>query len=220
MPDGDRFERTLRGGGWRSAYRLATGGATDQRVAEKVARACTSLIDADAVSCAAKHVNALRGALKAATLPLFPGEFPPERFRNLTHEIDGIAGDHGFGEFAQTCGRAASSCFCAMESEPAPSSAQIERTFAKSLIRDIVLNFFLARTRDGIAFNTRRNELEQHRWELSLLDCLEPIVEKFAQGLSSGRQTRLALAKEFASTERSFNHQQRLHEPLRILEAL
>jgi hypothetical protein len=44
MPDGDRFERSLRGWGWRSAYRLAAGGAASEQVTDRLMPAFASYL--------------------------------------------------------------------------------------------------------------------------------------------------------------------------------
>ena len=43
MPDGDRFERALRGP-WRFPYRIAAGGASAALVAEKLTSSCRGLL--------------------------------------------------------------------------------------------------------------------------------------------------------------------------------
>ncbi len=60
MPDGDRFERALRGS-WRFPYRIAAAGASAERVAEQLATACLSLVTDDVRSCSRKMMTALDG---------------------------------------------------------------------------------------------------------------------------------------------------------------
>jgi len=67
MPDGDRFERSLRGWGWRSAYRLAAGGATSEQVTDQftlefpdIRRSCDDIAESKSVSQAEVKQRLLR----------------------------------------------------------------------------------------------------------------------------------------------------------------
>jgi hypothetical protein len=106
MPDGDRFERVLRGGGWRSAYKIAAGGGTDQRVVEKLGSACLSLINSENSDCARKMVSALDSALSSDAMPLFTAYAHNASFEAFQRNIDDISAEHSYGDFAQLCGRA------------------------------------------------------------------------------------------------------------------
>jgi len=70
MPDGDRFERTLRGRGWRSAYRLATGSSEPNLLGDSFIKAAAhalrnqvqspSLSDVATVLCESLNVPSLQ----------------------------------------------------------------------------------------------------------------------------------------------------------------
>ncbi len=216
MPDGDRFERALRGGGWRSAYRIAAGGGTIQRVTEKLIGACSSLIDSEHSECAHRQIAALHGALEPETMPLFPEIMVEPRFERLAREIDDIAGDYSFAEFPQMCGRAAIRCFIERENEARPSLAELEKRFARHLIADMLNRYFFPSVREGIALNAGRDTAAQLGWEGAILANLESLVEGFARSLMTGRRARVVRSQDVQGTLRPFDLN-RLNEPLRVL---
>jgi hypothetical protein len=216
VPDGDRFERSLRGGGWRSAYRIAAGGGTVLRVTEKLVGACLSLIDSEHSECAHKAMGALTSALEPQTMPLFQGLIEENRFERLTQDMDDISGDYRFGEFSQHCSRAVSRCFIMQEHSALLPLADIERLFARELIMDMVNRNFFPAVREGIALNAGRDLAAQLAWEHTILDNLGSLVEGFARSLMSGRRMRVVRSRSVEGNGKPFNLQ-RLNEPLRVL---
>lgn len=216
MPDGDRFERSLRGGGWRSAYKIAAGGGTAQRVAEKLIGACSSLIDSENSECVHRQIAALHNALEPRNMPLFPELMVEPRFERLARDIDEISSDYGFSEFPQMCGRAATRCFIERENESRPSLAELEKRFAKHLIADMLNRYFFPSVREGIALNAGRDAETQLGWESAVLGGLENLVEGFARSLMTGRRTRVVRAADAQSSIKPFDLD-RLNEPLRVL---
>jgi hypothetical protein len=216
VPDGDRFERSLRGGGWRSAYRIAAGGGTVLRVTEKLVGACLSLIDSEHSECAHKAMGALTSALEPRTMPLFQGSVEENSFERLTQDMDDISGDYRFGEFSQHCSRAVSRCFIAQEHSARLPLADIERLFARELITDIVSRNFFPAVRESIALNAGRDLVAQLAWEHTILDNLGGLVEGFARSLMSGRRMRVVRSRPVEGNGKPFNLQ-RLNEPLRVL---
>lgn len=216
MPDGDRFERTLRGGGWRSAHKIAAAGGADERVAEKLLGACGSLIDSENSACAVRHMAALQDALKPTTMPMFDSIGPQFPFENLMRELDEIASDYRFGTFAQLCSRTASRCFLEQEDKSPLTGSVLERNFAAKLIEDVLNSNFFASTRDGLALNTGRDAATQLAWERRISALLAPFVENFAKCLKTGRSSRALRIPELHGANRPFDIG-RLNEPLRVL---
>ena len=216
MPDGDRFERTLRGGGWRAAYKIAAAGGADERVAEKLLRACGSLIDNENSACAVRHMTAIQEALKPTTMPMFEGIGPLYPFQDLMRDLDEIASDYRFGAFAQLCTRTASRCFLEQENKSPLTASALERSFAAKLIEDVLNSNFFATTRDGLASNTGRDASTQLAWERRINALLAPFVDTFAKCLKTGRSSRSLRIPELHGTNRPFDLG-RLNEPLHVL---
>jgi len=216
MPDGDRFERSLRGGGWRSAYRIAAGGGTIIRVAEKLVGACSSLIDSENSECAIRQMAVLNAALEPRTMPLFRDIGDEHRFESFARDVDGICGDFGFGEFAQICGRAITKCFIALENEPRPASAELEKAFSRELISDMLNRYFFPAVRDGIALNAGRDTASQLEWERSVVKSLGGVADGFARSLMTGRRSRLTRTPNLEDSKHGFDLT-RLNEPLRVM---
>ncbi len=216
MPDGDRFERTLRGGGWRSAYKIAAAGGADERVAEKLLGACGSLIDSENSDCAVRHMTAIQNALKPTTMPMFDGIGPQSPFEDLMRELDDIASEYCFGTFAQLCSRTAGRCFLEQEDKTPIAASALERNFAAKLIEDVLNSNFFASTRDGLASNTGRDAPTQLAWERHINALLAPFVDNFAKCLKTGRSSRALRIPELHGTNRPFDIS-RLNEPLRVL---
>jgi hypothetical protein len=216
MPDGDRFERLLRGGGWRSAYKIAAGGGTEQRVVEKLGSACLGLINEDNSDCARKMMSALDSALSSGTMPLFPTYGDNASFEAFQRNIDDISADQSYGDFAQLCGRAAGRCFIENEHSARAPLAQMEQMFAKELISEIVHRNFFHAVRDGISLNAGREPIAQRQWENRILKALGGVADIFAKSLMTGRRMRIPRSETQLPATQIFNID-RLNEPLRVL---
>src|SRR5580765_2280208 len=165
MPDGDRFERALRGP-WRFPYRIAAGGASPQIVADKLGSSCLGLLDAESIVCARQTLAALDAALVQSSMPLFYGEAQSSAFQRLTRGLDTIASEHHFEDFAQGCGRAASRCFFQLEqSYHHVGDDQLEKMFAQEILQEVVGRNFFPIVRDRLAENTGRDAVAQRVWE-------------------------------------------------------
>jgi hypothetical protein len=216
MPDGDRFERLLRGGGWRSAYKIAAGGGTEQRVVEKLGTACLTLINAQNSECARKMMSALDSALLSDSMPLFPTYADNASFEAFQRNIDDISAEQGYGDFAQLCGRAAGRCFIENEHSARAPIAEVEKMFAKELISELVNRNFFHAVRDGISLNAGREPAAQRQWESRIVEGLASVADVFAKSLMTGRRMRIVRTETAVPSTEVFNIE-RLNEPLRVL---
>ena len=217
MPDGDRFERALRGP-WRFPYRIAAGGATPERVADKLSGSCLSMLSDDVTLCARKMLSALDAAFVQNSMPLFFGEPQNTAFRRLVRGLDVIAAEHHFDELAQSCGRAASRCFLGLEREPYVSDEGIEQRFARELIREFIGRNFFPIVRERISENTGRDSAAQQTWEDRVMQCMTENLESFSRALfadDSYRRTK----RHVRSVETPSFDWNRLKEPLHVLGA-
>ena len=217
MPDGDRFERALRGP-WRFPYRIAAGGASAERVAEKLANSCLGLLTDDIQRCARKMMTALDAALVHNSMPLFFGEPQNTAFQRLAGSLDMIAAEHHFDELAQSCGRAITRSFLGLEHEARISDDYLEQRVARELIAEIAGRHFFPIVRDRLSENTGRDLASQQHWEAEVMRYMTTNAEAFSQTVFADPSER--------RTKRHVRHVQasnfdwnRLNEPLHVIGA-
>jgi hypothetical protein len=218
MPDGDRFERALRGP-WRFPYRIAAGGARAELVAEKLASSCLGLLTEDGVGCARKVLTALDAALAHSSMPLFYGEPEGTAFQRLLRGLDLIAAEHQFDEFAQGCGRAASRCFFELEhSHQHISDEHLERMFAREVMAEVLGRHFFPIVRDRLAENTGRDAAAQRAWEDQVMQCISENIQNFSRALFADDTQRRTQRRIRQAPVPSFDWN-RLNKPLHVLGA-
>ena len=215
MPDGDRFERTLRGGGWRSAYKIAAGGGTDERVAEKLARACTSLIDAENSACAIlqpckrlsnRNDADVRGRRKREPVRRFDARDGRDRKRLPIWKLCATVFARREPMLRGAGERFPNLCFRDREA------------LRQQADRGCLKRQFFAMTRDGIASNSGRDATAQLICERDITAKLDSFIENFAQSLTTGRRARRVRIPDLQGANRPFDLG-RLHEPLLVLGA-
>ena len=175
MPDGDRFERALRGPGWRRAYRLSfAGGSTD------------ALCDALRTAVAAKLRTSLdlhylkkipRVIHQALTVGASSGESaatsraasPFTRFLDALNELDSKQSDFVGKQLAE---KAAKTVFIEFEPDRNFSLSDIEARFSQELVERNIRNSFFAPAREGIAYRNNRSAAEEREWENGILSAL------------------------------------------------
>jgi hypothetical protein len=217
MPDGDRFERALRGP-WRLPYRLAAAGSPPERVAERLSASCLGLVSEDIALCAQKTMTALDSALAQHAMPLFNGELRGTAFEWLTRSLDRIASEHHFDELAQSCGRAAARCFIGVENQPHIGEVELEHRFACELMSEMAERHFFPRVRERIAEDTGRDSVAQRNWEAHVLRCMAESALNFSEALFANAARRQTKRHVRAAHAPSFDWK-RLNEPLHVLGA-
>src|SRR5271167_3698558 len=97
MPDDDRFERLLRGRGWRSAYRLAAGNSEPNLLVDSFIKAAAHALRNQAQSPSLSEVtNLLCESLSASSLRDRRTPSGLEAFEHLANGLDDIeAQDRG-----------------------------------------------------------------------------------------------------------------------------
>jgi hypothetical protein len=163
MPDGDRFERALRGPGWRRAYRLSFAGGSN---------------------------DALCDALKTAVAAKLRKTLDPHYLREIPRAIhQALTGGSSFASFVDVLSklhseqsdfagkllaeRSAQTVF--IEFEPESRSANltdVETRFSQELVERNVRNSFFAPAREGIACGNNRTAAEELEWEGNILSAL------------------------------------------------
>ena len=107
MPDGDRFERKLRGKGWRSVYRLGCSGAPINAVADRVMGAVANVFRTESIEGISRIFTELLEALDPLRNPLFKEALSQQAFEELTSNVQAILADEGFSEVSRLGERAA-----------------------------------------------------------------------------------------------------------------
>jgi hypothetical protein len=176
MPDADRFERKLRGKGWRSVYRLGCSGAPLDAVADKVMGAVTHVFRTESIDCLSKIFSKLVEAIDPLRNPLFRESLSLPAFETLSHEVQAIETDDGFSEMSRMTERAALRTFNEIDlCGEIPSKDVVAQRMTKNLVSVLLQRRCLSPVRDGIMENNRRNKEAQLKWELELnAKCSQP----------------------------------------------
>jgi len=166
MPDGDRFERRLRGKGWRSVYRLRCSGAPINAVADRVMGAVAHAFRTESTDGTQRIFSALRKALDVLRNPLFREALSQRAFRDLTSNIQALVASEGFPEMCRLSEDAALRTFCEFDGAGEGASEDaIAQRFTKNLVRGLAERRCLGAVRDGIMEMSGRSNEAQLRWE-------------------------------------------------------
>jgi hypothetical protein len=216
MPDDDRFERLLRGRGWRGAYRLAAGNATMPLLVDSLMKAAAHALRNQAQSPSLSSVvNLLRESLSFQSL--HDGSKTSsglEGFEHLTNGLDQIeAGDRGYVG-TQLAIRAAEKVFVEQSRQiGAVSSEEIQDRLGEVFVADLVDHQCLSRVRTGIADKNSRNAEQQLAWEQGLRESMKPQARKLFRSAAKADDNRGVRApRSIATHPPSLENQ--LHEPL------
>jgi hypothetical protein len=216
MPDADRFERLLRGKGWRHAYRLAAGNAPILVVVDAVTKASAHGLR-ERVQCPSlsRIVEALYHALaveRDQNVVGAPGQ--DDTFADMVSALDEIElSDFGYLG-TQLARKSAERVFVELARlQGEPEFDEVRDRFAEVFIADIVDNQCLSRIRPGVTEQNNRTTEEQFKWEQELKEKLKPQARKLVQSAVSARESRAIRApKKIGGSPTSLEI--RLHEPL------
>jgi hypothetical protein len=216
MPDADRFERLLRGKGWRHAYRLAAGNAP-------------ILVVVDALTKASAH--GLREQVQCPSLSRILEELCHSlSVRSGQNDEEGSGQDDAFAEMVsaldeielndfgylgtQLARKSAERVFVELSrGQREPEFDEVRDRFADVFIADIVDNQCLSRIRPGVAEQNNRTTEEQFKWEQELREKLKPQARKLVQSAVNARESRAIRApKRIGGSPTPLEI--RLHEPL------
>lgn len=223
MPDGDRFERTLYGKGWRKAYRLASSDQSYKLVGDRLNKAvaaalrgpfgCTSL---------RKMRDAVFQALQANTrkTSLLFGQENTDSFTMLSELLDGIAAEDSNSVSSRLAGRKAREVYLALQEHSpsdSPTLAQVETCLASAFGWGIVRNQWLAKVREGIMKKTSRTFQEQMRWEDGLSAHLEDGLRGMVRQLFRTDRKSAVRAPRSTTPQRRMTMEE-LHQGIAVLE--
>ena len=216
MPDADRFERLLRGKGWRRAYRLASGNQPIPLVVDALINATAHALR-ERVQCPSlsKIVEELHISLVSRSDD--GGSYRQngdDAFARLTAALDEIESDDiGYlgTRLARKCAEKVSVELADRGEEPA--FEEVRDRFAEVFVAELVDNQCLSSIRPGVAEQNHRSTEEQYKWEIELRESLKPQARKLIQGAVKARESRAIRAPRRIGTS-STPLEIRLHEPL------
>src|ERR1700680_1477581 len=216
MPDDDRFERLLRGRGWRGAYRLAAGNSTMPLLVDSLMKAAAHALRNQAQSPSlSKVMNVLRESMTFQSLSdgrkTSGGLDGFERLRNGLDQIE--ADDLGYVG-TQLAIRAAEKVFGEQSRQTgAVSSEEIQDRLGETFVADLVDHQWLSRVRTGVADKNNRNVDQQLTWEQGLRESMKPQARKLFRSAAKADDSRDVRAPRSVATPPPSLEIQ-LHEPL------
>jgi hypothetical protein len=216
MPDADRFERLLRGKGWRRAYRLASGNQPIPLVVDALinatAHALRKRVQCPSLSKIVEelHISLVSRSDDGGSYRQNGGD----AFAQLTAALDQIESDDiGYlgTRLARKCAEKVSVELTDRGEEPA--FEEVRDRFAEVFVAELVDNQCLSPVRAGVAEQNHRSTEEQYKWEIELRESLKPQARKLIQGAVKARESRAIRAPRRIGTS-STPLEIRLHEPL------
>jgi len=190
VPDGDRFERRLRGAGWRKAYRLGCGNASFELIGKELMTAVAAAMRGPLpFPNLQKALHAIyialqnKSVLKASPSSKMEGKDP---YRTLLAGYSQPGSNENFIA-NEIEAKVVQSVYLQLESGcDSITLRQVQDRFSEALVERIIRHGFLAKVRDGIAAENTRSAEEQYAWERKLLDSLadgsrdmlRPILER------------------------------------------
>lgn len=216
MPDADRFERLLRGKGWRRAYRLASGNQPIPLVVDALINATAHALR-ERVQCPSlsRIVDELHISV---TIRLDHGgserQNGDDAFVQLTAALDEIESD----DIGYLGTRLAGKCAEKVSVELANRGEElafeeVRDRFAEVFVAELIDNQCLSPIRPGVAEQNNRSTEEQYKWEIELRESLKPQARKLIQGAVKAKESRAIRAPRRIGIS-SVPLEIRLHEPL------
>ena len=205
MPDEDRFERLLRGRGWKRAYRLACGSSPMPVVADAIIKASAAALRGHGQCPSLQRIaDVLSEALRSAQ--------SGSGFATLVDALDVIeADDIGFVG-TQLARKAAEKVFVERAGR-SDDEGEVVDELGETFICDLIDHQLLSRVRPSVTEKNHRSVEDQRRWEGELREALKPLACKlFRSALRSEDKDAIRAPKRTAAPPPPLEI--RLHEPL------
>jgi hypothetical protein len=222
MPDGDRFERTLYGRGWRKAYRQACINESFNHLGDTLIRGVASALRGPlACQSMAKIRDAIYHALKEKAREgqlNFGDQAVADPFRMLTDLLSDIADEEANSVAVQLAARAAQTVYLDLQRDcEGVTSGQIQDRLGKELGEWVIRHQFLAKVRDGIVTKNKRTAEEQMAWENALFANLEKRLSKTVEGAFS-QDGKVSVRAARRTTPQRKMTMEELREGIAVLE--
>jgi hypothetical protein len=186
MPDGDKFERKLRGKGWRKAYREACNPSSSHTLIADFLM--TGLSHALNNEMACPVLTEIRDAVQQALVDQadLPNRLDLDRvdpFYALDIKLAEIQASQTGSISTHLAIKAAQNTFIDLEADcDSVAAQQVQDRFSEFWARKLIGYQWLDRVRDGIEANSGRSVAEQMTWEDELLTTT---AEQFKKMLES-----------------------------------
>jgi len=216
MPDGDRFERSLRSQAWRKAYRLVCGKQPPEFLIDQIFRGVAEERNRqppEQRDAAREILSDLCTAVEGLQAPLFrdfESRALQDRFQCRMRDRER---QYEFSTWVKHLARAAQGTLAEGHSwPPNPGKRNIERRFHQNAVWEVAEGRFLGVVRGGIMKATGRSPEQQRDHEASLRRLLAPACESRAPLLFSDAQEPIRAPRR--RTQRATFNLERLNQPL------
>lgn len=221
MAEGDKFERRLRGFGWRKVYKLGKSKAEMSNIVDATVSAVSHGLRKE-LACGrlSDILSFLQFSLQADWQRRQAGMNDPTEPSPrgcLSVELDRIEADEVGSITAQLGSTAAESVFCDISNRDSyPTWDTVRNAFADELVWRILENRCLSHVREGIALGTQHTATQHEQWEKSLRKVLRPQAEKLMKQMlrDDGSQ---AIARAPRRLTQKLKTKEVLHKPLHAL---
>lgn len=222
MPDGDRFQRTLRGKGWAKAYRLACSNQSLDLICDRLKKAVAEALRGPL---ACHSLAKIREAVHTALIEKAQGgrlnfEDQPlaDPFRMLTDLLDDIVAEDSHALSTELAAKAARSVYLRLQRDcEKVTSGQIQEQLSREYGEWVVRHQFLARVREGIALKNDRTPEEQMAWEDGLFSSLAEDLRKTVDQLYQSDRKVAVRAPRRRTPQRKMTIEE-LHQGIAVLE--
>jgi hypothetical protein len=183
MPDGDRFEKTLFGRGWRKAYRLACDNQPYNIIGDILMKAVAAALRGPLACHAMGKVRdavyqALKEKARGGQLD-FGDRSLADPFRMLTDLVGDIVQEDANSVSAQLAAKAAKTVYLHLQRDCRDvTESQVQERLSREFGELIARHQFLARVREGVALKNGRTPEAQMEWETGLFSHLEEDFKK------------------------------------------
>lgn len=173
MPDGDRFERRLRGKGWRAVYHLGCCSAPAEAVVDKIMGAAAHLFRSEDAKVVRDIYHELQGVYQLLRTNRLREGVSEQAFDQLASATTVLKEDANCSELARFADRAALRTFNEIErSRERWDDDALAQHFTRNLIWELGERRCLSVTREGIMESTKRDHGAQLAWESKVREVL------------------------------------------------
>ncbi len=222
MAEGDKFERRLRGPGWRKVYQLGRSGAKISLVVDAAVTAVSQGLRKD-LTCASlgEILSLLQFSLQTEWQQKQShyadiGAVSP--LSCLCAELERIEQSELGSITAQIASDVAQSVFAELNARSqCPTRRHIQDAFAEEFVWRIVDNRCLSHVREGIALGTEHTSSQQEQWERDVRKTLRgQSLKLFKQMVKQDGSLAIARAPR-RLTPKMRTNKELLHRPLQTV---
>jgi hypothetical protein len=222
MAEGDKFERRLRGLGWRKVYQLGRSGAKISLVVDAAVTAVSRGLRKD-LECASlgEILSLLQFSLQTEWKQKQSHDSDPSAVSPLSclcAELERVEQAELGSITAQIASDVAQSVFAELNARAQyPTHRHIQDAFAEELVWRIVDNRCLSHVREGIALGTEHTSSQQERWEREVRKTLRgQALKLFNQMVKQDGSLKVARAPR-RLTPKIRTTKELLHQPLQTV---